>query len=82
MLIKIPLILRELRCQNIYENISGGYCCVPDMRVIEAADALDLNLSPVTERNLFQLSERIYGDFGDLYDLPLFAYEDIRQHMH
>lgn len=33
MRIKIPLILRELRCQQIYPDIPGELCCVPDERV-------------------------------------------------
>ena len=36
MQIKITLILRELRCQNVYNNIPGDLCCVPDKRVKEA----------------------------------------------
>lgn len=81
--IKIPLILRELRCQNIYENIPGELCCVPDKRVEESSKKLGIKL-PVLQRtkekdieSLIKVSSKIYTLFGDLYDLPLFAYEDL-----
>lgn len=41
MVIKILLILRELRCQKIYNNIPGELCCVPDRRVRDAAKKLE-----------------------------------------
>lgn len=78
--IKIPLILRELRCQNIYDNIPGDLCCVPDERVKKACSALDIKLPSMHKRDinsLIRVSTKIYNLFGDLYDLPLFAYEDI-----
>lgn len=79
MLIKIPLILRELRCQNIYSNISGDLCCVPDKRVIETAEKLKIIIPrPTNLTNLIKSSQKIYSLFGDLYDLPLFAYEDLQ----
>ncbi len=80
-LIKIPLILRELRCQSIYSNISGEFCCVPDKRVYEAAKSLNIKI-PVTNNleNLKKSSTKIYRLFGNLYDLPLFAYEDLIKH--
>lgn len=79
-LIKITLILRELRCQNIYSNISGELCCVPDARVYEAARELKIKI-PVTNNieNLIKSSTKIYRLFGDLYDLPLFAYDDLKK---
>lgn len=88
LLIKIPLILRELRCQNIYSNIPGELCCVPDARVIDAIKffqqyaeydtPLDLKAyRPSDARALINSSKAIYRIFGDLYDLPLFAAEDI-----
>jgi hypothetical protein len=78
MLIKIPLILRELRCQNIYNNIPGAFCCVPDARVYEAAKALKIKLPiSATLSGLKASSAKIYALFGDLYDLPLFAYPDL-----
>jgi len=86
-LIKIPLILRELRCQNMYENISGSLCCVPDKRVIDAARELGINIenpyykSTESISSLLGASPRIYELFGDLYDLPLFAYEDLKQYL-
>ncbi|MDC1105131.1 hypothetical protein OAT16_00400 [Prolixibacteraceae bacterium] len=81
MLIKIPLILRELRCQGIYNNISGKLCCVPDARVYDATKELQINL-PVTNslRSLKDSSEVIYELFGNLYDLPLFAYFDLKDY--
>ncbi len=59
-LIKIPLILRELRCQNIYSNISGEYCCVPDARVYKAGRKLNIQL-PIAS-NLEKLIERILSN--------------------
>lgn len=74
-LIKIPLILRELRCQKIYENISGDLCCVADDRVIKAGKSLEIDLKrPSDLHSLVETSRKIYRLFGDLYDLPLFAY--------
>lgn len=96
LLIKIPLILRELRCQNIFENIPGELCCVPDARVIDVIKIFqkdpDFDLTcglkayrPSDANSLISSSKAIYRIFGDLYDLPLFAAEDInpalkRQH--
>lgn len=78
MLMKIPLILRELRCQSIYLTIPGEYCCVPDARVVEAAKALKIKLpTAITFTGLKASSAKIYQLFGDLYDLPLFAYPDL-----
>lgn len=79
MLIKIPLILRELRCQKIYSNISGEFCCVPDERVFKAGEQIKIkiNKNGSLER-LIENSTKIYRLFGDLYDLPLFAYEDLQ----
>lgn len=79
MLIKIPLILRELRCQDIYRHIPGDYCCVVDQRVKVSASNLGLKLpSAVTSiKTLLKSSKIIYENFGDLYDIPLFAYEDV-----
>lgn len=78
MRIKILLILRELRCQKIYNNIPGELCCVPDQRVLLSAKELGIKL-PITNsiNSLLKASEVIYENFGDLYDIPLFAYEDI-----
>ena len=80
MLIKIPLILRELRCQNIYDNIPGQLCCVPDERVKVACKELGIKL-PLSNSldGLIKASTKIYELFGDLYDLPLFAYNDIAE---
>jgi hypothetical protein len=78
-LIKIPLILRELRCQNIYKNIPGDFCCVADDRVIQAGESLKIALSkPNDLQSLVENSTKIYRLFGDLYDLPLFAYNDLK----
>ncbi|OFC68824.1 hypothetical protein BFC18_00745 [Alteromonas confluentis] len=80
MMIKIPLILREFRCQQIYSNIPGEYCCVPDNRVKVAAKALsDMKLSSAYPGlpNLLKASAQIYAVYGDLYDLPLFASNDL-----
>jgi hypothetical protein len=79
MRIKIPLILRELRCQNIFANIKGEYCCVPDERVKMAAFEIGLGLPIISNyKSVFKASKIIYDNFGDLYDIPLFAYEDLK----
>jgi len=79
-MIKIPLILRELRCQNIYSNIPGEYCCVPDARVIDTCKEIGISISNATSLEyLLRSSTKIYSLFGDLYDLPLFAYEDLEE---
>lgn len=87
MVIKIPLILRELRIQNVYNNIPGEYCCVPDMRVKEIAMQIDelkaLNFSFYSQKDedvvdkLIETSSTIYKYFGDWYDIVLFAYPDL-----
>lgn len=84
MLIKIPLILRELRCQ-LYPSIPGELCCVPDARVYEALSEMAHTYGQVIHvprhwgnvNGLIRASSKIYQLFGDLYDLPLFAYPDI-----
>ena len=80
MSIKIPLILRELRCQNIYDNIPGEFCCVADKRVVDASKKIGIKLPYVTRttNNLIKVSTIIYELFGDLYDIPLFAKEDLK----
>ena len=78
MKIKIPLILRELRCQGVYKNIPGKFCCVPDIRAIDTAKAIGISgLRSNTINAMMKSSEIIYKNFGDLYDIPLFAYEDV-----
>lgn len=82
MRIKIPLILRELRCQNIYKGIPGELCCVPDKRVIDASKEVNINLPTITSiKSILKASAIIYEKFGDLYDIPLFAYEDVKKYM-
>lgn len=78
MRIKIPLILRELRCQEVYDNIPGVLCCVPDERVKLSAKKVGITIPNVTSiSSLLKASKIIYENFGDLYDIPLFAYEEI-----
>ena len=79
MRIKIPLILRELRCQSVFSSIPGELCCVPDERVKVTSKELGITIPNVTSINsLLKASKVIYDNFGDLYDIPLFAYEDIK----
>lgn len=78
MLIKILLILRELRCQKIFDNIPGEYCCVPDVRVRDAYEAVyERQLPGGSLKRVLRASELIYKDYGDLYDIPLFSYIDV-----
>lgn len=84
MLIKIPLVMRELRCQ-LYPSIPGAFCCVPDARVYDALSAMsrdhnkriNLRHHAGSVKKLINASAKIYQLFGDLYDLPLFAYVDL-----
>ena len=79
MMIKIPLILRELRCSGLYPNIPGELCCIPDKRVVDAAKELGFSLSRNSSlENVFRSSKMIYRVFGDYYDIPLFSYNDIK----
>lgn len=74
--VKVPLILRELKCCNKIE-ISGEYCCVPDtkvkqmMKTIGYNPCLDYDTSSVIHN-----SKIIYKYFGSHYDLPLFDFSD------
>lgn len=80
MKIKIPLILRELRCQKIYNNIPGELCCVPDERVKLSSKEIGIMLPHINSlESIFKASKVIYDNFGDLYDIPLFAYEDVKK---
>ena len=82
MKIKIPLILRELRCQSKYSNIPGKLCCVPDARVIKAAKVFNIKLPSINSiKSIFKASNIIYENFGELYDIPLFAYEDLKEYV-
>lgn len=74
--VKIPLILRELKCAGAIE-IEDKYCCVPDTRVREIMaiigypqkDNIDIN-------SVIKNSEIISKYFGTYYDLPLFDFYD------
>lgn len=79
MKIKIPLILRELRCQKIYNNIPGELCCSLDDRGKVPLRQLGIKVPNINSVDtLLEASKVIYDNFGDLYDIPLFAYEDVR----
>lgn len=73
MKIKIPFILRELKCQNIYSNINGEYCCVADERVRKTYKKFKKKLPA----DYLEASKKIYKDFGDLYDIPAFAFFEL-----
>lgn len=75
---KIALILRELRCQNVYNGIPGDLCCVADARVKEAYTN-EIGYLPNAYPCFIRASRQIYKDFGDLYDIPAFAYNDYKQ---
>lgn len=71
MKIKIALIMRELRCQDVYKGIKGELCCVRDKRVMDAAENIGLKLPKgYTMESIMQASRIIYNNFGDLYDIP------------
>jgi len=69
--IKILLIFRELRCQG-FGHFPGCLCCVPDQRVRNYY-AANIGALPIND---LEASARIYHDFGDLYDLPAFYWQD------
>lgn len=75
MKIKIPFVLRELRCQKIYSNIDGKYCCVVDERVKKAYKSMTKTLP----KDYLEASNVLYKQFGDLYDIPAFAYKDFKE---
>lgn len=83
MRIKVPLILRELRCQKIFSNIPGEFCCVPDKRVVVTAKEIGFYLPTINSsmKNILKASQIIYQNFGELYDIPLFAYEDVKDQL-
>jgi len=75
----MPLVLRELRCQGIADNIPGELCCVLDKRVLNSAGECHIHLEkPYNIRSFMDTSAKVYSLFGDLYDLPLFAWKDLR----
>lgn len=75
--VKIPFILRELRCQGIYKDIPGKLCCVADARVREFYEKLVENTGKKEyklAKDSMLASNQIYQDWGDLYDLPPFSF--------
>ena len=88
-LIKLPLILRELRCQRVFQNIPRELCCVQDERVVIAIKKLAeenpdnddikrlVSYRPTNIEMVIRASTRIYELFNELYDLPLFAAQDL-----
>lgn len=81
--IKILFIHRELRFQNIYDNISGELCCVPDARVKKACFEFGIMI-PTDLSSIGQLlaaSKQLYLYFGDMYDIPAFVFNDLIDQM-
>lgn len=74
--VKVPLILRELKCQNRID-ISGEYCCVPDTKVKQMMKTIGYNPSLDCDySSVIYNSKIIYKYFGLHYDLPLFDFFD------
>jgi hypothetical protein len=72
--VKIPLILRELKCYNKID-ISGEYCCVPDSRVKKMMKIIGYKPHPGDDiDHIIKNSKTIYKYFGPFYDLPLFDF--------
>jgi hypothetical protein len=69
---KVHLIFRELRCAG-WTGIPGEFCCVPDGRVRAVYKTALGNSLPIDHS---AASQRVYRDFGDLYDLPPFFAAD------
>jgi len=52
--------------------------CVPDARVYDTCKETGIHLPKANNlENLIYSSSKIYKLFADLYDLPLFAYNDL-----
>ncbi|WP_011307326.1 hypothetical protein [Methanosarcina barkeri] len=72
--VKVPLILRELKCCSKIE-ISGEYCCVPDTKVKQMMKIIGYNPSmDYDTSSVIHNSKIIYKYFGLHYDLPLFDF--------
>ena len=75
----VPQILKELRCQGVYPDVPGPMCCVLDRRAVKAARRLGINLIPVTGiKSYLEAAEKVHCLFQNDFDLPLFAYKDIK----
>lgn len=72
---KLLLIMRELRCQGIFDSIPGELCCVADTKVRRVYEESGWGALSLDSR---KASQQIYQDFGDLYDIAAFAYEDVK----
>ncbi len=74
--VKIPLILRELKCAGAIE-IDDKYCCVPDTRVREIMAIIGYpQKDNLYINSVIKNSEIISKYFGTYYDLPLFDFYD------
>jgi len=74
--VKVPLILRELKCHNKID-INGEYCCVPDTKVKQIMKIIGYNPSLDYDINsIIYNSKIIHKYFGLYYDLPLFDFSD------
>lgn len=74
--VKIPLILRELKCANSID-IDDRYCCVPDSRVKKMMKIIGYPLDGGAGINsVIKNSGIISKYFGNHYDLPLFDFAE------
>jgi len=74
--VKIPLILRELKCSDAIV-VDDKYCCVPDSRVRKMMTIIGYPQEMGVDNNsVIKNSEIINNYFGKYYDLPLFDFVD------
>jgi hypothetical protein len=74
--VKVPLILRELKCSDAIV-VDDKYCCVPDSRVRKIMSIIGYPQEMGVDSNsVIRNSEIISKYFGNYYDLPLFDFLD------
>ena len=74
--VKVPLILRELKCEGAIE-VEDKYCCVPDTRVKKMMTIIGYpQKMGFDNKSVITNSEIISKFFGNYYDLPLFDFVD------
>lgn len=77
--VKVPLILRELKCEGAIE-VEDKYCCVPDTRVRKMMKIIGYpQVIGFDNISVIKNSEIISKFFGNYYDLPLFDFVDYCQ---
>jgi hypothetical protein len=77
--VMVPQILKELKCQELHPDVPGPMCCVLDRRVLKAAKTVGIRLPQITgPKAYFEAAEKVYSLFPRDFELPLFAYKDLK----